>query len=87
MSRERDHGHRNGDMGPPGQVRVRRSQERDSVRRSQDRDSSDRDPKRRRGGDAEREKEKEKSPVLDRSVSDSYATPRLNGYLLYLYSD
>ena len=80
MSREREHGHRNGDMGPPGQVRVRRSQERDSVRRSQDRDSSDRDPKRRRGGDAEREKEKEKSPVLDRSVSVT-ATPKALGGL------
>ena len=80
MSREREHGHRNGDMGPPGQVRVRRSQERDSVRRSQDRDSSDRDPKRRRGGDAEREKEKEKSPVLDRSVSVT-GTPKALGGL------
>ena len=70
----RDHDRNGGEMGPPAVTRsdrssVRRSQDRD-VRRSQDRDSSDRDIKRRRGGDRDterdRDKEKEKSPVLDR---------------------
>jgi THO complex subunit 2 len=60
-SRERDSHSRDrngqGDMGPPATSRS-------TPRRSVDPDAGDRDPKRRRGEDKEREKEK--SPVLDR---------------------
>eukprot|EP00090_Calanus_glacialis_P000154 TRINITY_DN1009_c0_g1_i2.p1 TRINITY_DN1009_c0_g1~~TRINITY_DN1009_c0_g1_i2.p1 ORF type:complete len:1411 (-),score=541.96 TRINITY_DN1009_c0_g1_i2:289-4521(-) len=56
-SRDRNGQSSQGDMGPPATSRS-------TPRRSVDPDAGDRDPKRRRGED--KEKEKEKSPVLDR---------------------